>query len=95
VAERRADIAGIDAISWRAISRHDPCAARLRVLGATPPTPGLAFITAPGCDTNRMFDAIAAAIAALPEGHGNTLGLRGIARLSLEAYHRVPTPHIA
>jgi hypothetical protein len=39
-----------------------------------------------------MFDALAAAIAALPAPHRNTLGLRGIVRLPLDAYHAVATP---
>ena len=92
VTENRADIAGLDAVSWRSISRFDACAAGLRVLAATPPTPGLAFVTAPGRDTGRMFDTIASAIDALPERHRNTLGLQGIVRIPLEAYLSVPTP---
>ena len=92
VAESRADIAGLDAVSWRGISRYDACAAGLRVLAATPPTPGLAFVTAPGGDTGRMFGAIASAIAALPDQHRDTLGLQGIVRIPLEAYLSVPTP---
>ena len=92
VLENRADITGVDAISWRAIARHDPAAAGLRVIGATPAVPGLAFVTAPGRDSLRMFQALTAAIVALPEEHRDSLGLRGIARLPLEAYHAVPTP---
>jgi ABC-type phosphate/phosphonate transport system substrate-binding protein len=92
VAEGHADIAGIDAISWRGIRRHDAAAAALRVIGATPPTPGLAFVTAPGRDTARMFDALATGIAALPPEHRNALGLNGIVRIPLKAYHSVPTP---
>jgi ABC-type phosphate/phosphonate transport system substrate-binding protein len=92
VAENRADIAGIDAISWRGICRYDDAAASLRVIGATPPVPGLAFVTAPGCNTPRMFDALAAAIAALSAPHLNTLGLHGIVRIPLDAYHAVATP---
>jgi ABC-type phosphate/phosphonate transport system substrate-binding protein len=92
VREGRADIAAIDAISWRAILRHDPAAAGLRSVGTTAPVPGLAFVTAPGGDPDRMFGALTEAIAALPDTHRNTLGLRGIVRLPLESYHAVPTP---
>lgn len=46
VAQGRADIAAIDAVSWRLARRHEPAARALRVLARTPPTPGLPFITA-------------------------------------------------
>lgn len=95
VAGGRADIAGIDAVSWRGIRRYDDSAQGLEVIGFTPPTPGLAFVTAPGRDTARMFDALTAAIGDLSEGHRNTLGLTGIVRLPLDAYHAVPTPPIS
>lgn len=91
VAEGRTDIAGIDAVSWRGICRFDDTAS-LRVIGSTSPVPGQAFITAPDGDPRGMFDALATAIAALPQEHRDTLGLRGIVRLPLEAYHAVPTP---
>ena len=92
VAGSRADIAGIDAISWRHISRHDAWATDLRVIGATPPSPGLAFVTAAGGEAEPIFQAVAAAIAALSDEQRDTLGLQGIVRLPLEAYHAVPMP---
>lgn len=92
VAAGQADIAALDAVSWRGIVRHDRCAGRLRSIGATPPTPGLAFVAARGGDVERMFDAVAAAVDALAAEHRDSLGLRGIVRLPLEAYAAVPTP---
>lgn len=46
VAEGQAEIAGIDAVSWRHMQRFDPWTAQLRVLDWTQATPGLLFITA-------------------------------------------------
>ncbi len=91
VSEKRADIAAVDAVTWRGIARHAPIQS-LHVLGRTAATPGLAFVTAPGLDPLRMFDALADAIAALPDTPRDTLGLQSIVRLPLEAYRAVPTP---
>lgn len=92
VAEGRADIAGIDAVTWAMILRHDAFAADLRVVGQTDPTPGLPFIAASGADADRIFPIIAAAIAALPEADRQTLCLHGFARIPAEAYLAIPTP---
>jgi ABC-type phosphate/phosphonate transport system substrate-binding protein len=92
VAEGHADLAALDAVTWRIVSRCDRVSDELRVLGTTTTTPGLPFVTALGGDADRMFDAISAAIVALPPDHRNTLGLNGIVRLPLEVYYAVPTP---
>jgi hypothetical protein len=39
-----------------------------------------------------MSEALADAIRALPAPHRDTLGLQGLVRLPLDAYHSVPTP---
>ncbi|MCB2134359.1 MAG: PhnD/SsuA/transferrin family substrate-binding protein, partial [Rhodobacteraceae bacterium] len=63
VASGHADIAAIDAVTWRLIRRHQPAlAAGLRSLGRTPPTPGLPLITAQR-ETETIAAAVAAAIA--------------------------------
>ncbi len=92
VAEGRADIAAIDAISWRGISRHDAVAAGLRVVGTTPPAPGLAFVTAAGRDADAMRGALAAAIADLAPEHRDALGLNGLVVIPLAAYDAAHAP---
>lgn len=92
VAEGRADLAALDAVSWALIARAEPFAARLRVVASTPPTPGLPLIAAPGADAAALFAAVAAAIAALPAGDREALLLRGLVRIPAKAYLAVPIP---
>lgn len=93
VAEGRADIAAIDAVSWRLMTAHRPAVAeRLRVICATDPTPGLPLIAALGRDPAPLARAVAAAIGALAPADRAALGLRGLARIPAEAYLAVPTP---
>ncbi|OYX42032.1 MAG: hypothetical protein B7Z02_13345 [Rhodobacterales bacterium 32-67-9] len=93
VAEGRADIAAIDAVTWRLIAAHLPgLAAKLRVIGHTDPTPGLPLITAKGRDTTPFARAVAAAIAALSPSDRAALGLAGLAMIPASAYLAVPTP---
>lgn len=93
VAEGRADIAAIDAITWGNLSRWSPDAARLRVIGRTDATPGQSFITRKGQDPAPYRAAIAEAIDALPVDHRATLGLRGIVALPLSDYD-IPLPPV-
>jgi ABC-type phosphate/phosphonate transport system substrate-binding protein len=92
VAEGRADLAAIDAVTWRLIARHDAFAATLRILDRTDPTPGLPWIAAAGADAARMRPALAAAVAALDAADRETLGLRGLAVIDADAYLALPVP---
>lgn len=92
VAEGRADIASLDAVTWRNIERFEPFAPRLRVLEWTVPTPGLPLITARGRDTDAIFGAVAGAIAALTGDDAANLGLKGIVLIAKADYLAVPNP---
>lgn len=92
VAEGRADIACIDAISWRLIQRHDPHAGTLREIARTVPTPAPPFITAPGRDAPAIAAALGAAIDALTPDACETLGLFGLAQVPEADYLAVPNP---
>lgn len=93
VAEGRADLAALDAVTWRLIGRHDPAlAARLRVVEMTDPTPGLPLITAKGRDPAPLFAAVAGAIAALAPADRDALGLAGIVAIPAAAYLALPLP---
>lgn len=93
VAAGHADLAALDAVSWRLIQRHDPgLAAQLRVVALTDPTPGLPCITARTRDAKTVFAALAAAIAGLAGPDRATLGLHGLIALPAAQYLAVPTP---
>ena len=92
VAEGRAEIAAIDAISWEMIQRHDPFAAQLQEVGVTDPTPGLPYISALGANRGLMFDVISQAITDLSAPDTHALCLRGLVRIDPLAYLAVPTP---
>lgn len=92
VAEGRADLAALDAVSWTLMRRHDGLGARLRVIAHTPPTPALPFITAAGRAAGPLFAALAQAIAALSPADRETLVLSGLVRIPAADYLAVPTP---
>lgn len=93
VAEGRADLAAIDAITWRMLQAWDPLAQRLRVLDRTASSPGQSFITRAGQDPAPYREAIMEAIRALPAPEAELLGLRAIVALPPSAYDR-PLPPV-
>jgi len=93
VAEGRADIAAIDAVTWRLICRFLPeISERLHVLTHTDPTPALPLITARSNDPDLLFDAVASAITQLPADDRAALGICGLKKISEEDYLAVPVP---
>ncbi|WP_238365246.1 phosphate/phosphite/phosphonate ABC transporter substrate-binding protein [Mesobacterium pallidum] len=91
----QADIACVDAHTWRLACRYDDAPRRLQVIDATPPTPATPYITALGRDSDAHYAALATAIDRLGAEGRTALGLQGITRLPLAAYHDVPTPEAA
>lgn len=91
VREDRADLAAIDAQSWRMMQRHDPDAGALREAARTEPTPGLAYICAAGLPAGLRPDPMRAFDRLSPELR-QTLGLRGVASIGAEAYRALPLP---
>ena len=92
VAEGRADIAALDAVTFALMQDLVPETRRLKVVGMTDPTPGLPLITARGHDPAPLFDAICEAIAALPAKDRAALRLRGLVRIAEASYLAVPNP---
>jgi hypothetical protein len=88
----RADIAALDAVTWRMICDYDDWGGKLKVIKTTIPTPGLPFITASGRDADGIFDAVECAIDGLGSGPRETLGLIGLVRIDPKIYLDVPTP---
>lgn len=92
VAEGRADLAALDALTWRMIQRWEPWSANLREVARTAPTPALPYIAAKGADAEATFQALVAAISGLSPEDRNTLSLRGVVRIAAERYLAVPIP---
>jgi ABC-type phosphate/phosphonate transport system substrate-binding protein len=93
VAEGHADIASLDAVTWKLIQRYDPWVSDLRVLEHTEPfTPALPFITSLEQDPDLIFDALDEAITALPATENEVLCLSGVLRLPATEYLKVPNP---
>ena len=92
VATGSADIAALDAVTYRLLATHSPDMAGLKVVGLTDPTPGLPYITALGRDPDPIHAATRDAIAALTAADRDILGLRGLVRIPVESYLAVPNP---
>ena len=92
VAEGDADIAALDAVTWRLIQRYESFSKNLRVLEWTDPTPGLPFITAKSRDGDAMFEAVNRAICALHDDDKTALGIRGLIRIPKAEYLAIPNP---
>jgi len=92
VAEGRADVAALDAVSWAMMQAYDDFASTLHVVDRTTPTPALPYICAPGADGREMFNAIGAAIGDLSARDRATLHLKGIVQVPARAYLEIPNP---
>lgn len=92
VAEKRADIASIDAVTWRLMREYEPFARELRVLEWTEPTPGLPLIAAKSANVEATFQAVSNAIAQLDPTDRSLLGLKGIVYIPKDAYLAVQNP---
>ena len=91
-----ADIAAIDAVTWRLIETWDSWSRGLRVICRTDPAPGLPLVTARPDLADRLAQAVATAIGRLPAADRAALGgLRGLACLSPGQYLSMPPPPVA
>jgi ABC-type phosphate/phosphonate transport system substrate-binding protein len=91
VAEGRAELAAIDALTWSLLCEFEDMS-RVKIIGATDPTPALPSITAKGRDAEAIRAAVAEAIAALTPADRARLRLRGIVQIPASAYLAVPIP---
>lgn len=93
VADGQADLASLDAVTWRFLQRYDPVVARLRILAETRPSPGLPLITGRDVDPHPLFAAVEAAIAHLSPADRETLGIKAIVRIPSLVYLAEPLPY--
>jgi len=92
VLDNFADIAAIDAQSWRLICRHDAFAERLQVIGRTDPTPALPLITGSKTDFKALQQAIHAAIEALAPADRTALDLQKMVQIPSQTFLDIPNP---
>ncbi|MDK3073127.1 PhnD/SsuA/transferrin family substrate-binding protein [Sedimentitalea sp. JM2-8] len=92
VANGQADLAGVDAVTWALLSDHDPVTQKLKVVGATAPTPGLPFVTSKGRDPAPIASAVRRAIGDLTDKDRAALHLKGFVAIPKEAYLAIPNP---
>lgn len=92
VADGTADLAAIDAVTWRMIARWDRFAAALKVIDRTPGSPGLSYITAGDTDPAPYRAALSQALTALAPEPKAVLGLRAIVAIPKERYTALPIP---
>jgi ABC-type phosphate/phosphonate transport system substrate-binding protein len=95
VAEGRADLAAIDAVSWSMIARWDAFAEMLSVFARSDPTPSLPYITAPGTDPAPLRSALAQAIAALGPDDREALCLTDVVATDAGRYLALPLPDVS
>ena len=77
VAAGGADVAAIDAVSWKLAERHMPEAAQLRVMASTKPTPGLPLITGNAQPATIVAEAVGAAVASMSQDVRDALMITG------------------
>ena len=92
VANRVADIAAIDAVSWKFIKEFDSVATVLKEIVHTPPTPALPYVTAMTQDARKVFDTLQGAIQKLEDTDKNLLCLTGLASVRAKDYLELPMP---
>ncbi|MGJ8545699.1 MAG: phosphate/phosphite/phosphonate ABC transporter substrate-binding protein [Sulfitobacter sp.] len=92
VAEGRADIAALDAVSWRIMREHESFSGKLRVLEWTSPTPGLPYITGPSQDVTLIRAAVSEAIDGLLPPDKTALRIKGLVQIPKQDYLAIPNP---
>ena len=92
VASGTADLAAIDAQTWRLLLRHGAADPALEI-ARTQPTPGLPLITAMAQQPAPIRSALGAALDALPPAVLSALDLQGFVRIDAADYLAIPLPH--
>lgn len=92
VVQGRADVAGIDALTWQLLCEHDPVVSNLKVVDTTAPTPGLPMITAMCHDADQIARAVLDAIDDMAAVDRDRLHLRGLINIPKEQYLAIPNP---
>jgi len=90
VAEGAADIAAIDAVTWRLIEKYDAFSSQLEVLKFTKPTPALPLITGRyKSEVKTLANAIARGLDQAPHSAKDMLGIKGLVHIHSSTYLEV------
>ena len=92
VLEGSAELAALDALTWKLLQRNEPFPAVLREVARTEPTPALPYITHKEADPAPIYAAIEAGIEDLHAIMREALSLKGMVSIPPEDYLAVPTP---
>ena len=93
VSEGKADIAAIDALSFKFIKKYDSFSSNLSIIEKTRSTPGLPFIAHLGANSNLFFEAITQAIKLLNPKTQKILNLKGLVKIPKSEYLKIKTPN--
>ena len=92
VADGRAEITALDAVTWEMLKTHDDFAGELKVVGWTKPTPALPFVTARPDMIEPLGDALDHALGTLTPSEKATLHLYRRVYIAKEDYMNIPLP---
>jgi len=81
VASGDADLAAIDAVTWRLLQKWDTKTKDLRVIGRTGLSPAMTFVTTKGNNPEKLRNALQIALNALSSTEMDALGLYGAVEL--------------
>lgn len=87
-----AELAAIDAASWKLFLTLKPWAAELKTVGCSRPTPGLPFVTRFPEIANILFHAVLAAIRSIDDRDKRVIPYRGLVRIAKSEYLKIPLP---
>lgn len=86
IADGRADLAAIDAVTWGMLRKWEPAAKKLRSIGRTGLSPSMTFVTTKGHDPEKLRNALQMALTALSDAQRDALGLYGLECLPNKAF---------
>jgi ABC-type phosphate/phosphonate transport system substrate-binding protein len=92
VANGEADIACIDAITWRFIEKYTSLKKYIRIISKTDPTPGLPYISSIEANQSVIFNSIKIAIEKLNKNEKNILGIERIVWIAKSEYLKYENP---
>ncbi len=86
VADKKADIAAIDALSLKLMERNDDFFERLKVIQWTEPTPTLPYISGPNADADLYFECVKSAISQLSTDARKKLMIKDLIKIPTDTY---------
>ncbi len=87
-----AEIAAIDASSWKLFLMLKPWAKDLKTVGFSRPTPGLPFVTSFPDIADALFHAVRAAVNSINDLDKKVIPYRGLVRIAKSEYLKIPPP---